>query len=258
MKIGNNFAFRKAYEEVVNIDYEHEFATAKGIGIKTSILLGITFLTSLVLIALTTIFGIITLAFYIVGGIAGIILQIIMNLNPRKAKSLSIPYAICEGLTVGCLCGILAAAFGDVGLQIASIALLATLAIFLASTFLYSRGIIRVNNRFRSFLLVISLGIIILSLGFGLLSLIVFLTSGQNLYTLYYFSGFGLLGAIIMCIVATMYVIFSFSVADNLIEAGADKDMEWYAAYAITLNVVYLFIEILRLLLILFSRQSRD
>ena len=61
-----------------------------------------------------------------------------------------------------------------------------------------------------------------------------------------------------MCIVATMYVIFSFSVADNLIEAGADKDMEWYAAYAITLNVVYLFIEILRLLLILFSRQSRD
>lgn len=68
-----------------------------------------------------------------------------------KAKSLAIPYAISEGLVIGCLCGLLEVALPNMGLKIASIALLATLSIFLAAIFLYTKKVIKVGNRFSWF-----------------------------------------------------------------------------------------------------------
>ena len=57
--------------------------------------------------------------------------------------------------------------------------------------------------------------------------------------------------------VATLYVIVSFDNATQIVDSGADKDYEWYASYAITLNVIYLFFEILRLILIILSNSSK-
>ena len=55
-----------------------------------------------------------------------------------------------------------------------------------------------------------------------------------------------------------MYVLSSLSLADNLIQSGVEKTMEWYASYAITLNVIYLFIEILRLIILLIGRRNNN
>ena len=88
-----------------------------------------------------------------------------------------------------------------------------------------------------------------------MMALVMFLVNRVNLYSLFYMSGLGLVCSIVMCIIASMYVIVSLSNADEMIEAGASKVYEWFAAYAITLNVIYLFIEVLRLLLIIVSRS---
>ena len=181
-----------------------------------------------------------------------------INIRPMKAKSLAIPYAISEGLVIGCLCGLLEVALPNMGLKIASIALLATLSIFLAAIFLYTKKVIRVGNRFRGFLITAGLGVIIFTLGLSLLSLIMFFVNGTNVYSMFYFSGFGVVLSIFMCILASMYVISSLSLADNLIQSGVEKTMEWYASYAITLNVIYLFIEILRLVIILVGRRNNN
>ena len=98
----------------------------------------------------------------------------------------------------------------------------------------------------------------IFTLGISILSLIMFFVNGTNLYTMFYFSGFGVVLSIFMCILASMYVLSSLSLADNLIQSGVEKTMEWYASYAITLNVIYLFIEILRLIILLIGRRNNN
>ena len=253
MKIGGNFAFKKIQDESINMEFNYECATVEGVGIKTSILLGVTFLTTLVMLALILNFGYLPIFMYFIAIILTTILQIIINIRPMKAKSLAIPYAISEGLVIGCLCGLLEVALPNMGLKIASIALLATLSIFLAAIFLYTKKVIRVENRFRGFLITAGLGVIIFTLGLSLLSLIMFFVNGTNVYSMFYFSGFG-----VVCILASMYVISSLSLADNLIQSGVEKTMEWYASYAITLNVIYLFIEILRLVIILVGRRNNN
>ena len=62
---------------------------------------------------------------------------------------------------------------------------------------------------------------------------------------------------ILPCGFASMYLIASIANADRMVKSGIDKDLEWFGAYAITLNVIYLFLEVLRLILILVSR-NRD
>lgn len=225
--------------------------------LKPGILLGVTFLTTLAMLALILNFGYLPIFMYFIAMILTIILQIIINIKPLKAKSLAIPYAISEGLIIGCLCGLLEFALPDMGLKIASIALLATLSIFLAAIFLYTKKIIRVGNRFRGFLIIAGLGVIIFTLGISILSLIMFFVNGTNLYTMFYFSG---LSSLINFYVytASMYVLSSLSLADNLIQSGVEKTMEWYASYAITLNVIYLFIEILRLIILLIGRRNNN
>ena len=258
MKIGGNFAFKKIQDESINMEFNYECATVEGVGIKTSILLGVTFLTTLVMLALILNFGYLPIFMYFIAIILTTILQIIINIRPMKAKSLAIPYAISEGLVIGCLCGLLEVALPNMGLKIASIALLATLSIFLAAIFLYTKKVIKVGNRFRGVLITAGLGVIIFTLGLSLLSLIMFFVNGTNVYSMFYFSGFGVILSIFMCILASLYVISSLSLADNLIQSGVEKTMEWYASYAITLNVIYLFIEILRLVIILVGRRNNN
>ena len=89
------------------MEFNYECATVEGVGIKTSILLGVTFLTTLVMLALILNFGYLPIFMYFIAIILTTILQIIINIRPMKAKSLAIPYAISEGLVIGCLCGLL-------------------------------------------------------------------------------------------------------------------------------------------------------
>lgn len=47
MKIGGNFAFKKIQDESINMEFNYECATVEGVGIKTSILLGVTFFNNI-------------------------------------------------------------------------------------------------------------------------------------------------------------------------------------------------------------------
>lgn len=259
MKIGNNFAFNSYYKNHETIDemYELENATVEGIGNKTLLLLTITLMTSMLFIGITIRMGISIFA-YIFAGIFTFVLQIIMCFSPLKAKKLAIPYAISEGLVIGSLCGLTELVLPGMGLQISGIALLATLSVFVGAIIVYRKGIIKVNSRFRRFLFSFMLGSLIFSAVFGVLCLISFFTTGVDLWSMFYFSGFGLIGAIVMCLIASLYVIASLGIADQLISSGARKEYEWYAAYAITLNVIYLFLEIFRLILIIVQRSSKN
>lgn len=260
MRVGNNYAFNRFFKnksDTMHNQYPLENATVEGVGTKTLILLFTTLITSMIFIGCTIRFGM-NILLYILAGIFTFILQLIICFSPLKAKTLAIPYAISEGLVIGSLCGLLELVLPEMGLQIAGIALLVTLSVFAGAIFVYRKGYITVNHRFRGFLLAFSIGALIFSCVFGIMCLVTFFTSGIDLWSMFYFSGFGILGAIIMCCIAALYVIASLGTADQLIQSGASKEYEWYASYAITLNVIYLFLEILRLILLIVQRTNRN
>lgn len=255
MNFGRNYAFKKA-ESFID-DTSLDRASQKGISKKTLLLLVITFITSLFCIGTIIINGTFPILLYPISVIFTTVVQIIMCFNPRKAKSLAIPYAISEGLTIGVLCGLLEIALPGEGIVIAGYSLVITLSIFIVGLILYSKGFIKVGRGFYTFLICSSIGICISTFSMGLLNLVTWLISGVSLYGLFFSSPIAILVSLFMVIIASMYLISSIKNADNLIKYGASKDMEWYGAYAITLNVIYLFLEVLNLILRIVSR-NRD
>ena len=79
----------------------------------------------------------------------------------------------------------------------------------------------------------------------------------SQIYELFYGvnSGIALLISIIMVIISSLYVVISLDNATMIVDAGMDKTFEWYAAFGILLNIIWLYYEVLRLLIILSQRD---
>ncbi len=252
MTSGNNYAFRKALagEKSENI------ATRQGIGVKSIILLGIVFITSIIIminldyIAYT--FGNAAIIGYIIATITNFVLQMIIAFVPSTTKVLSIPYAISEGILIGSLVGLLEFAIPGDGIRIAGLALIITVGIFLAASILYTTGVIKPNRKFRTFMFSILLGVALVSFVLTIVSIF----SYDFVYNLFYDSKIGVIVGIVMIIISGIYVVISLDNANIIADAGVDKKYEWYAAYGITINVVWLFLEVLRLLIILYDRKK--
>ncbi|MDD4244431.1 MAG: Bax inhibitor-1/YccA family protein [Bacilli bacterium] len=79
----------------------------------------------------------------------------------------------------------------------------------------------------------------------------------SQIYEIFYgaTSYIALLISIIMVIISSLYVVISLDNANMIVDAGMDKTFEWYAAFGILLNIIWLYYEVLRLLIILMSRD---
>lgn len=246
-KFGDNVVFSRAQ----NLErVSGQVATIQGVGSKTILLVLITLISAL---ATMFILGPLqVLSAYFIIWIITFVLLMIMSFNPTAARVLAIPYAILEGMTVGAISGVVAIAIPDAGLLIPGLALSITMTIFLGASVLYATGVIRVSGFFRRFMYTLLLGVVITSL--------VVMIAGffnNQIYELFYGvnSGIALLISIIMVIISSLYVVISLDNATMIVDAGMDKTFEWYAAFGILLNIIWLYYEVLRLLIILSQRD---
>ena len=246
-KFGDNVVFSRAQ----NLErVSGQVATIQGVGSKTILLVLITLISAL---ATMFILGPLeVLSAYFIIWIITFVLLMIMSFNPTAARVLAIPYAILEGMTVGAISGVVAIAIPDAGLLIPGLALSITMTIFLGASVLYATGVIRVSGFFRRFMYTLLLGVVITSL----VVMIAGFFNGQ-IYELFYGvnSGIALLISIIMVIISSLYVVISLDNATMIVDAGMDKTFEWYAAFGILLNIIWLYYEVLRLLIILSQRD---
>lgn len=246
-KFGDNVVFSRAQ----NLErVSGQVATIQGVGSKTILLVLITLISAL---ATMFILGPLqVLSAYFIIWIITFVLLMIMSFNPTAARVLAIPYAILEGMTVGAISGVVAIAIPDAGLLIPGLALSITMTIFLGASVLYATGVIRVSGFFRRFMYTLLLGVVITSLVVMIAGFfnnqIYKLFSGVN-------SGIALLISIIMVIISSLYVVISLDNATMIVDAGMDKTFEWYAAFGILLNIIWLYYEVLRLLIILSQRD---
>ncbi|MDE6655943.1 MAG: Bax inhibitor-1/YccA family protein [Anaeroplasmataceae bacterium] len=222
-------------------------ATYKGITIKTVILLLISVLIAAVIaFALPTILTNNPMTFYVtlvISSIVGFISVIVGRTSERKAKYASVIYAICEGLFLGSLSAIVEAYVPGV----VATAVFSTIVLFAVMLTLFATGVIRVGSKFRSICFGLTLGAIAIVLMVSLFSLFID-------YQTYFNIMIGVEVFLVFYGVITLSL--NFAEANAVVSMGASKDAEWSVALGLLVSIIYIYIEILRLLALIAARSD--
>jgi len=147
-------------------------------------------------------------------------------------------YALAQGAVVGAISKVFNLQYPGIVLQ----AVGATIGVFVVMLVLYRTGVLRVTDKFRRIIIGATLGLMVFYLfsfvaGFFGANLI---PSGSSAMSI----GFSVLVAGL----AAMNLALDFDFIDKAEAAGAPKHMEWFAAFGIMVTLVWLYMEILRLL----------
>ena len=189
---------------------------------------------------------------YMIGGmIGGFIVAIVLMFKPQLAQYLAPAYALLEGLVIGGISSIYNDAFSAVAPGIVTQAVILTFGTAIAMYLLYTFRIIRVTERFRSIMFA-AIG------GIALFYLITFLLSlfGVNVSGLHNGSLMSIGISIAITAIAALSLLLDFDRIEQGTAMGAPKYMEWYCAFGLLVTLVWLYIEILRLLGNLYGRRD--
>lgn len=245
----NNPVFSNIQTGEAYYDTVEDRASYKGVCIKTFIFLGITVLVAaLVAFYLPTIIAADNFAtFYVmlsIASVVGFISVMVGRIKESAAKYAGVIYSICEGMFVGCISAICEAFVGNAVI----IAVFSTLVIFLVMLALYSTGILRVGTTFRRICMAMSFGAIALVLFTSIASIWV---GGSNYFGMMIGVEAFLLvyGSITLCL--------NFNEADAVVKSGASKQAEWCVALGLIVSLIYIYVEILRLVVLLAARNDR-
>jgi uncharacterized YccA/Bax inhibitor family protein len=178
--------------------------------------------------------------------IGGLIIGIIMARKPQTASYLSPAYALLEGLFVGAISAYFEygrmASGGYSGIVFQAVGL--TFVVSAVMYALYYFRVIKVTQKLRSVIIIatVSVGI------FYLLTWVLGLAFGIYIPFLYQNSALGIGFSILMVGLAAFNLLLNFDEIENGVELGAPKYMEWYSAFGLLVTVVWLYLEMLRLL----------
>lgn len=184
---------------------------------------------------------------YMIGGaIGGFVLALIISFVPKVAPYLAPVYAILEGFFLGAL----SAHFEYVYYGITMQAALLTMSIFLAMLVAYKTGLIKATAGFKRGLIAATLGIAIVYLFSFVLRMF-----GISVPFLHDSTPIGIGISIVIIIIAALNFILDFNFIEEGAENGSPKYMEWYASFGLLVTLVWLYIEIIRLLAKLANRD---
>ena len=229
-------------------------ATYKGITIKTLILFALTVATAVAAgVFLTNIFrnpeGKLTndtLTILIIMIIGSAILTLVSAIVGRISYKLAMPFGIIYSLSMGFLLGVVTSLVELLVPGIGFAAALGTLIIFAVMLLLFFTGVVKNGRVLRAILI----GTLLSALSLGLFTLILVLTGVlSNMQYL------GLLLAIegLYLIYAVVMLCFNFLEAEAVVKNGAVKNAEWSVALGLMSTLAYIYVELLRILLIIAS-----
>ena len=184
-------------------------------------------------------------AFLMIGFLGGLVLAMVNIFSKTVRPALVITYAGFEGLALGTLSHYYEGAYPGIVSQ----AVLATLAAFVGVLFAYRSGKIRVTPKFTRVMMGAMIGYLVL----GLVSMVSSFTGVGNGMGLYGVSGLGLLLAVGGVALASFFLILDFDQIQKGISAGAPEQESWRAAFGLMVTLVWLYLEVLRLISILRS-----
>lgn len=176
----------------------------------------------------------------LVGSIAGAFVLSLITIFKRTVARITAPlYAALEGFALGVISQLYNTTFAGIVLE----ALLLTGGIFLCMLVIYRSRIIRVTKNFRIGLAAATGGIALYYAAYLIGSLFHYQLPLVNSN-----SQFGIIFSVIVVVIAALNLVADFDFIESGVEARAPKYMEWYASFGLFVTIVWLYLEILRLL----------
>ena len=175
----------------------------------------------------------------LVGGIGGFILALVTIFKPRLAPITSPFYAVLEGLLLGAISARYEAYRGGIAIQAVGL----TFMVFLAMLTLYQTRVIKVTDKFR-------LGVVAATGGIALFYLLSIVLSlfGVQIPMVHESGAVGIGFSLIVVGVAALNLALDFDFIERGVQAQAPRHMEWYGAFGLLVTLVWLYLEMLRLL----------
>lgn len=174
------------------------------------------------------------------GAIGGLLVGMLTIFMPRLAPITSPFYAVLEGLALGGISVIYNARYA--GLPVQAVAL--TLGVALVMLLLYTSGVVRATPRFRKVITFAAFGILAVYLTNMVMGF--FGSSGFGFVT--NASPMGIAFSVVAAGVAAFFLILDFDLIEEGVKNGAPKRMEWYGGFTLLMTLVWLYLELLRLL----------
>jgi len=175
--------------------------------------------------------------------IFGLVLVLIIAFKKQWAGYLAPVYAVAEGVFVGAISAYYNYAFAEIAPGIIMQAVGLTFGVVIAMFLLYQFGVLKATEKFKSVVITATAGIAI----FYALSFVLGLF-GIQMPLIHDSSTWGIIFSLIVVGIAALNLILDFDLIEQGAKKGAPKYMEWYGAVALMVTIVWLYLEILRLL----------
>ncbi len=219
-----------------NLSYEKEVMTLNGVVNKSFILW--------LILAVGAYFGwaypAVTTPLLIPAMLIALVLSIIVVFKKTTVPVLSPIYAFCEGLVLGTITLVFEKSYPGIAFN----AIFLTITVLFCMLAAYKAGFIKATGKFRLIVAVSTIAIFLLYVIELILSLcgvtgFTFITASTPL---------GIAFSVFVVIIASLNLIIDFDMIEQGVSVGAPKYMEWYGAFALMITIVWLYLEILRLL----------
>ena len=178
----------------------------------------------------------------LVGAIVGLVLGLVNSFKTEPSPPLILAYAAFEGLFVGGISQI----FEETWPGIVAQAVIGTLSVFFAALFLFRSGRVRVTPRFRK-MAIVALGGYLVFLLVNLVASLFGVGGGLGFRQ----GGWGIAIGLFAVGLAAVMLILDFDFVEQGVRNGLPEKMSWYAAFGLMVTLVWLYIELLRLIAIL-------
>lgn len=200
---------------------------------KTAMTLGVAVLTGVLTIAFNVGLLLVLPAF-----IVGLVVSLVVIFRRKPSPALVLTYAGAEGIVLGAITGLFEHIYPGIAFQ----AIAGTFGVFAAMLIVYRTGAIRVTPRLTKWIIGATVGAAVVMLA----NLVVNLFGG----TLGIRDGgpLAIVFSLLVIGIAAFNLLLDFEQADQMIRAGLPAKWAWYAAFGLMVTLVWLYLEILRLL----------
>jgi len=175
-----------------------------------------------------------------IGGlIGGLILALITIFKPSASPYTAPAYAACEGLLLGAISAAFEKAYPGIVVQAVGLTFGTLAALLLA----YTSRLIKPTENFKLGIVAATGGIMLLYLASFILGLF-----GIPIGFIHSSGPIGIGFSVVVVIIAALNLVLDFDFIETGVERGAPKYMEWYGGFALLVTLIWLYLEILRLL----------
>ena len=174
-----------------------------------------------------------------IGLIGGFVLALIISFKASLAPYLALPYAALEGLAVGGISAVLETRYHGIAIQAVGL----TFGVLAVLLFAYRMRWVRATAQFRAMVIGATGGIALLYIATMVLGFF-----HVAVPVLYAATPLGIGISLVIVGIAALNLVLDFDLIERGVTGGAPKYMEWYAGFGLMVTLVWLYIEILRLL----------